>query len=109
MAPRLLIASAYLGSILVAFSYSFLARFRWIIWWKAMPVLLWRRAEAAGPSRYVSTASRYILRAIRISPRSSGERVTFSRTVGVFAGLSKKLVGATAGAEMRTTIHLAPI
>src|ERR1700676_4781893 len=42
-----------------------------------MPVLFNRTAESLGPSLYASAASRYILRAIRMSPRISGVMMGF--------------------------------
>src|SRR2546429_121880 len=63
-----------------------------------MPVLFKRTAESLGPSLYASAASRYILRAIRMSPRISGE-ITGAGLGGCTAddcpglGSSRKLLG----------------
>ena len=50
-----------------------------------MPVLFKTTGSVLGPSLYASTASRYIFRAMKMSPRVSG--VTFSLT-GVCAGFA---------------------
>src|ERR1022692_2234085 len=51
-----------------------------------MPILFARTASLGGPSRNVSMASRYILRAMKMSPRISGERVTLGTCEGAGTG-----------------------
>src|SRR6476660_2204680 len=52
-----------------------------------MPILFVRTGESAGPWRYISIASRYILRAMRMSPRISNESCAgFFAAGGVSAG-----------------------
>src|SRR5579859_5410471 len=76
-----------------------------------MPVLFSNTAESLGPSLYASAASRYILRAMRMSPRISAEMIGggfcgWATTDCSALGSSRKLLGV-AGLDCEATAGVA--